>query len=110
MARREGVRCNRGTPARSFSRSLLRSTRNAIRTQDAPERPVTLNVERVPPDAGAEWDAFALGQPGWTPYHLHAWRRIIGGMHGHECIYLAARISGGTIRGVLPLVRVRSAL
>jgi serine/alanine adding enzyme len=56
-----------------------------------------------------EWDAFVRSQPGWTHFHLHGWREIMRVALGHETIYLAAR-SGGELRGVLPLVRVRSAL
>ena len=58
----------------------------------------------------AEWDAFVRAQPNWTHFHLHGWRDVIGRALGHECIYLEARGSDGTLDGVLPLVRVRSAL
>lgn len=35
---------------------------------------------------------------------------VIHDVHGHECIALAARAEGGALAGVLPLVRVKSAL
>jgi serine/alanine adding enzyme len=56
-----------------------------------------------------EWDAFVRLQPGWTHFHLHGWRAVMSEALGHETIYLAAR-RDGALSGVLPLVRVRSAL
>ena len=57
----------------------------------------------------AEWDAFVRAQPGWTHFHLYGWREVMGSALGHETVYLACR-DGGALTGVLPLVRVRSAL
>jgi len=66
----------------------------------------------VTPFAGksTEWDSFVREQAGWTHFHLFDWRDVIRRTFGHECIYLAARDEAGGIRGVLPLVRVRSVL
>ena len=58
----------------------------------------------------AEWDAFARTQHGWSHFHLFGWRDVVVRTFGHECIYLAARDGTGALRGVLPLVRVRSLL
>jgi serine/alanine adding enzyme len=71
---------------------------------------VSLCVARTSLDVANEWDAFVRAQTGWTPYHLHGWRRVLEDVHGHECVYLGARDGGGPLRGVLPLVRVKSAL
>ena len=57
----------------------------------------------------AEWNAFVREQEGWTHFHLYGWRGIMQTALGHETIYLASR-SAGSLCGVLPLVRVRSAL
>ncbi len=57
-----------------------------------------------------EWDAFVRSQPGWTHFHLFGWKPLMAEVFGHDCPYLVARESDGTISGVLPLVRVRSAL
>jgi FemAB-related protein (PEP-CTERM system-associated) len=59
--------------------------------------------------APLEWDGFVRRQAGWTHFHLHGWRDVIRTALGHETIYLAARTEGA-LTGVLPLVRVRSAL
>ena len=59
--------------------------------------------------APLEWDAFARQQAGFTHFHLYGWREVIRSEFGHETIYLAAR-KGRELSGVLPLVRVRSAV
>lgn len=67
---------------------------------------------RVTAFAGAprEWDAFVRATPSWTPFHLYGWKTVIEQVFGHECLYLEARDQTGALRGVLPLVRVRSVL
>lgn len=65
---------------------------------------------RVTAFAGAprEWDAFVRATPSWTAFHLYGWKTVIERVFGHECLYLEARDPAGALRGVLPLVRVRS--
>jgi len=58
--------------------------------------------------SGDDWDAFVRSREGWTHFHLYGWKRVIEDVHGHECIYVAARDLSGAITAVLPLVRVRS--
>jgi len=67
---------------------------------------------RVGPFAGPadEWDQFVRRQNGWTHFHLAGWRDVIADVFGHECPYLEARDGAGALRGVVPLVRVRSLL
>jgi serine/alanine adding enzyme len=60
--------------------------------------------------SATEWDAFVRASPGWTHFHLHGWKDVVERVFGHECRYLAARDGAGTLRGVLPLVRVQSLL
>lgn len=61
-------------------------------------------------DAGRErWDVFVEGHPDATFFHLSGWRDVLGDALGHETHYLYAEDEGG-IRGVLPLVHVRSLL
>jgi serine/alanine adding enzyme len=57
-----------------------------------------------------EWDGFVRRCPGWTHFHLSGWRGIYEDVFHHDCRYLAAREIDGTLAGVLPLVRVRSAI
>lgn len=70
---------------------------------------MTLNV-RPSDTPGAEWDAFVRAQPGWTHFHLAGWRRVFQEVFQHECLYLEAREATGVLAGVMPLVRVKSAL
>jgi serine/alanine adding enzyme len=55
-----------------------------------------------------EWDGFAVSQSGYTHFHRFQWRTLIETVFGHECLYLSARDSDGSLIGILPLVRVRS--
>lgn len=68
-----------------------------------------MRIERFEGDP-AEWDTFVRAVPGASHHHLHGWRAIMERVLGHECVYLAARGNGGEVAGVLPLVRVKSAL
>src|SRR4051794_19102706 len=53
------------------------------------------------------WDEFVAAHPQATFFHRAGWRRVIGQTYGHGTPFLLAR-DGGGIRGVLPLVHVRS--
>ncbi len=53
------------------------------------------------------WDAYVSAHPEATKYHLYAWRSVIERSFGHRGVYLVAR-RDGVIRGVLPLVYMRS--
>jgi serine/alanine adding enzyme len=55
-----------------------------------------------------QWDSFVLAEPGWTSFHRYAWRPLLKSVYGLECPFLCARDDSGSIRGVLPLVRVQS--
>src|SRR4051812_24736514 len=56
-----------------------------------------------------QWNDFARRQPGYTHYHRYEWRSVMERVLGHQCMYRVARGEHG-IEGVLPLVRVKSAL
>ena len=70
-----------------------------------------LSIERFTGTAD-EWDSFGRRQAGWTAFHRLAWRAVIAGTYGLDCPYLCARgtDSGtdGALRGILPLVRLKS--
>ena len=72
--------------------------------------PLTLRVERYagPPEP---WNDFVRSQSGWTHFHLHGWRSVMLDAMGHDTPYLVALDRpSDKIEGVLPLVRVKSAL
>lgn len=56
----------------------------------------------------AEWDAFVRGLPQATFCHLSAWGGVLQQSTGHEPVFLAARDAGGELRGVLPMMHLRS--
>jgi len=55
-----------------------------------------------------DWDPFVGGDARGSFCHLAGWGEVLGGLLGHNCHYLEARVAGGRLAGVLPLVRVRS--
>lgn len=59
---------------------------------------------------GNELDAFVIGHPGGSIYHLSCWRALIRHLFGHEALCLYARNAAGEITGLLPVVRLRSVL
>ncbi|MEO5347076.1 MAG: FemAB family PEP-CTERM system-associated protein [Magnetococcus sp. YQC-9] len=61
-------------------------------------------------DSDAEaWDRFVLSCPEATFFHRIGWKRVIETVFGHRTHYLLVR-TGSKIRGVLPLVQVKSLL
>jgi len=57
----------------------------------------------------AAWDAYVLGSPHGTFFHLTGWKAVIEEALGRRCHYLLAE-SGGAIRGVFPISSARSVL
>jgi len=72
--------------------------------------PMDVPLEVVASSDMSEWDRFVQTTPDSTFCHLGGWREIMTEVLGHECMYLVARGHSAGIRGVLPLVRVRSIL
>jgi serine/alanine adding enzyme len=54
------------------------------------------------------WDSFVQITQGATSYHRFKWKDVITKTFGHQCFYLGAVDDKGELRGVLPLVRMRS--
>jgi FemAB-related protein (PEP-CTERM system-associated) len=57
-----------------------------------------------------DWDRYVHAHGDATACHLFAWRDVVSGVFRQQPHYLAARDATGAIRGVLPLVRLRSVL
>ena len=57
----------------------------------------------------AAWDAFVLACPQATFFHRSGWQRVIERVFGHRTHYLYVE-EAGRVRGVLPLVHVKSLL
>lgn len=57
-----------------------------------------------------KWDSYVSGTEGSSIYHLSGWKRLIEERFGHETFYLYSTDWAGDINGVLPVVRLKSAL
>lgn len=68
-----------------------------------PASEVTVEPWREP----ESWDAYVTAAAPDRLYHLWVWREVIEETFGHRAYYLAA-LGDGQIRGVLPLVYIRS--
>lgn len=71
--------------------------------------PETLRIESFQGDA-EEWDASVRAFDDATFCHLYGWRAVMEDALGHETHWWTAVDSSGEVRGLLPLVRVRSVL
>jgi FemAB-related protein (PEP-CTERM system-associated) len=58
-------------------------------------------------DEKIEWDEYVANSELATAYHLYGWKNVIEKSFGHKTFYLMAK-DGGKIRGVLPLVFMKS--
>src|ERR1700691_2010040 len=55
----------------------------------------------------ARWDAYVASMPNGSRHHQWAWQEAVCATFGHESYCLAAT-HDGAIKGILPLVRMRS--
>jgi FemAB-related protein (PEP-CTERM system-associated) len=69
-----------------------------------------VTVSAAAAEDAARWDAFVDGAAGATAYHGFGWKRVVEESFGHRTHYLQAADGSGRIRGVLPLVRLKSVL
>lgn len=58
----------------------------------------------------AEWDAYVESREEGTCYHLYDWKKVVEESFGHRGCYMAARDTDGRIRGILPLIHMKSLL
>lgn len=66
-------------------------------------------VRDLVPADHSRWDAFVHAHPRGTFFHLSGWQEAVTRGFGHQCLYLLTE-RAGEIRGVLPLVWIRSRL
>ena len=68
-----------------------------------------LQVCELEPGRYEQWDRFVIEHPHGSPFHLIAWMKSIQETFGFRPLYRVA-VSGGSVRGVLPLFLVRNVL
>lgn len=71
--------------------------------------PISTEVRTLGDGDAARWDAFVDMCSMATFFHRAGWRRVLSRSFGHDCHFLYAE-RAGEIRGVLPLVHVKSRL
>jgi FemAB-related protein (PEP-CTERM system-associated) len=69
-----------------------------------------LKVDAADHSAAEEWRRCVDASEQAELYHDYRWRLLIEEIFGHECHYLVVRDSSRAIRGLVPLVRLRSLL
>jgi FemAB-related protein (PEP-CTERM system-associated) len=76
-------------------------------TADHPEGQPHRSLRVVPWSDGASWDRFVTGAQDAMLSHLWGWKQVMEQAYGHRTSYLAA-VEGDQVRGILPLVWVKS--
>lgn len=61
-------------------------------------------------DDRGDWDGFVDSMDDAEAYHPYEWRKVFERVFGHRCFYLIAREADGVVRGILPLVQLKSLL
>ncbi len=90
----------------TFTAFPTRFNVNAIREKSSS----AIRVGAIADCDAEQWDAYVCGHPQSALYHRYAWRSVIRRAFGHQSFYWAARDTEGIVRGILPVVRLQSAL
>ena len=81
-----------------------------VRSTHSASSEIAVEIIEVSDSDAALWDAYVEAHAEASQYHLYRWRAVIARSFKHPSIYLAARDHDGRLRGILPLVRLRSRL
>ena len=73
-----------------------------------PERGVTIRL--LAEEDRRHWDEYVVNSATSSGYHLSGWKDVIEDSFGHRTYYLFAEDSESRIKGVLPLVHMKSLL
>jgi len=68
-----------------------------------------MNIRKIESSDVAGWNRYVVDAPDGTFFHRAEWRGVFESALGHRPYYLLAE-SGGEIRGILPMVHIRSRL
>ena len=71
---------------------------------------IPASVRVLDADRESLWDDYVARSGTASIYHLSAWRGLIKRLYGHESRYIYAHDADGNVTGVLPLIRLKSAL
>lgn len=70
----------------------------------------TISIAPLSTEHEPSWNQYVMKNPAASLYHRVEWRRLIQETFGHESVYLLARDSSNHVKGVLPLIRLKSRL
>lgn len=69
-----------------------------------------ISIRLIQENEKDEWDAYVKAHPEGTCYHLSGWKDLIERSFGHKTFYLIAEDRENEIKGILPLVHLKSFL
>ena len=98
-----------GTPGRESNGAVPAYFEHATRRRNTAPGEVSVGAVRTDEEAGA-YTGYLRSHPARTAYHELALRELIRHVNGQESHHLIARDDDGTVRGILPLVRLASPL
>jgi len=96
---------NKTSNTRESSTGPFKSTRRYSDSCDTCE----IYIDQLQDDTTA-WNTYVEQQQYASVYHLAQWRDIIRDSFGHQAHYFYAKDQYGTIKGILPLIRLKSRL
>jgi len=76
---------------------------------DSKINPAALSIKKLGIDQKG-WNSYVNSRTSTTIYHLADWRRLIKETFGHDSHYFYAEDSNNTIKGILPLIQLKSRL
>ena len=91
----------------------LTSTGDALKDSGAFEKPSEVNrlsVRIMKEDEMPRWDRYVMESADSACYHLSGWKSVIEKTFDHKTFYLVAEDRNGQIRGILPLINLKSIL
>lgn len=71
---------------------------------------MTINIRLYTPEDRHRWDAYVLASPASYCYHLAGWKDVIEKSFGHRAFYLLAEDSEKKVKGILPLIQLKSTI
>jgi FemAB-related protein (PEP-CTERM system-associated) len=72
------------------------------------ERRSSVSVRLLTPGDERKWDQYVFDVRDSSAYHAAGWKRVIEKSFGHKTYYLLSEDEGGNVRGILPLVHMKS--
>ncbi len=69
-----------------------------------------MNILSLTPEGRERWDKYVHKSCLTSAYHLSGWKEVIENSFGHSTVYLLSEDDNKEIKGILPMVQLKSAL